>query len=320
MDHVCLGCGRAEMNNKTGPDQWPCPTCGSEEYSSHLRRRARPRSRRRNRKLFTRDRGISMSKHVTEEDLQRWHGNYRGWPSECDCMRQCVPDGRPMVDTPEGWVEVPWNAPSSTAADPHRGLVGAFEWQDRTGRGMTIKNPFRDETNRFRVSPSYYGFERTQTGGGCEAWVRDEAPAVELWVTDMDAQAATCDCGGWMMGLYFMGHDDTEDGPVDDEMQNIWMVTTPGHADTLAWRHGSWRAHPEEHGRDRGPRPAPHDVSRERQGRVEDLLDALQEALNWSKVDAENEDGHPTQEMLDARVERLRNVYNIHIGQERDDV
>ena len=46
----------------------------------------------------------------------------------------------------------------------------------------------------------------------------------------------------------------------------------------------------------------------------------LQEALNWSKVDAENEDGHPTQEMLDARVERLRNVYNIHIGQERDDV
>jgi predicted nucleic acid-binding Zn-ribbon protein len=36
MDHVCLGCGRAEMNNKTGPDQWPCPTCGSEEYSSHF--------------------------------------------------------------------------------------------------------------------------------------------------------------------------------------------------------------------------------------------------------------------------------------------
>lgn len=36
MDHVCLGCGRAEMNNKSGPEQWPCPTCGSEEYSSHF--------------------------------------------------------------------------------------------------------------------------------------------------------------------------------------------------------------------------------------------------------------------------------------------
>ena len=36
MDHVCLGCGRAEMNNKSGPAQWPCPTCGSEEYSSHF--------------------------------------------------------------------------------------------------------------------------------------------------------------------------------------------------------------------------------------------------------------------------------------------
>ena len=36
MDHICLGCGRAEMNNKSGPEQWPCPTCGSEEYSSHF--------------------------------------------------------------------------------------------------------------------------------------------------------------------------------------------------------------------------------------------------------------------------------------------
>ena len=36
MDHVCLGCGRAEMNNKSGPEQWPCPKCGSEEYSSHF--------------------------------------------------------------------------------------------------------------------------------------------------------------------------------------------------------------------------------------------------------------------------------------------
>ena len=36
MDHVCLGCGRAEMNNKPGPEQWPCPKCGSEEYSSHF--------------------------------------------------------------------------------------------------------------------------------------------------------------------------------------------------------------------------------------------------------------------------------------------
>ena len=36
MDHVCLGCGRAEMNNKSGPEQWPCPKCGSEEYSSYF--------------------------------------------------------------------------------------------------------------------------------------------------------------------------------------------------------------------------------------------------------------------------------------------
>lgn len=34
MDHICLGCGRAEMNNKSGPDEWPCPKCGSEEYRS----------------------------------------------------------------------------------------------------------------------------------------------------------------------------------------------------------------------------------------------------------------------------------------------
>lgn len=228
----------------------------------------------------------------------------RAWTAvkKCGCMHQCVLDGKPIL-------EVPRNAPSSTAADPHRGLVGAFEWQDRTGRGMTIKNPFRDKTNRFRVSPSYYGFERTQTGGGCEAWVRDEAPAVELWVTDMDAEAATCDCGGWMMGLYFMGN---------DEMQNIWMVTTPGHADTMAWRQeGELIQKSTVEIADPDPRRTTYRGS---DSRVEDLLDVLQEALNWSKVDAENEDGHPTQEMLDARVERLRNVYNIHIGQERDDV
>jgi len=36
MEHVCLGCGRGEFNNKSGPAEWPCPKCGSEEYSSHF--------------------------------------------------------------------------------------------------------------------------------------------------------------------------------------------------------------------------------------------------------------------------------------------
>lgn len=37
-----------------------------------------------------------------------------------------------------------------------------------------------------------------------------------------------------------------------------------------------------------------------------DLLEALQEALNWCEIDAVNEDGYPTQNMFDARAERLR--------------
>ena len=45
MDHICLGCGRAEMNNKSGPEQWPCPTCGSEEYSSYFDEDPEPRER-----------------------------------------------------------------------------------------------------------------------------------------------------------------------------------------------------------------------------------------------------------------------------------
>jgi hypothetical protein len=92
--------------------------------------------------------------------------------------------------------------------------VGTFEWD-----GHAIANPFQDETVRFPVTPLHYGFEITQTGGGCEAWVRDEeGPGVELWVTDLDAQAATCDCRGWIIGLYYTGN---------DEHEPIWSVTVP---------------------------------------------------------------------------------------------
>jgi hypothetical protein len=37
-----------------------------------------------------------------------------------------------------------------------------------------------------------------------------------------------------------------------------------------------------------------------------DLLATLQEALGWCQQDAANEDGHPTQEMLEARVKEIR--------------
>jgi len=47
---------------------------------------------------------------------------------------------------------------------------------------------------------------------------REEGPGVELWVTDLDAQAATCDCRGWIIGLYYMGSDGQEP---------IWSVTVP---------------------------------------------------------------------------------------------
>ena len=91
--------------------------------------------------------------------------------------------------------------------------VGTFEWD-----GHTITNPFMDETDRFPVTPAYYGFAMIFTGGGCEAWVRDQGPGLELWVTDLDAQAATCDCRGWIIGLYYMGSDGQEP---------IWSVTVP---------------------------------------------------------------------------------------------
>ena len=92
--------------------------------------------------------------------------------------------------------------------------VGTFEWD-----GHTISNPFMDDTGRFPVTPLHYGFEITNTGGGATAWVRDEeGPGVELWVTDLNGDAATCDCRGWIIGLYYMGN---------DEMEPIWSVTVP---------------------------------------------------------------------------------------------
>ncbi len=35
---------------------------------------------------------------------------------------------------------------------------------------------------------------------------------------------------------------------------------------------------------------------------------ALKDVLFWCKQDAKNEDGYPTQEMFDARVDYIRNV------------
>jgi hypothetical protein len=96
--------------------------------------------------------------------------------------------------------------------------VGTFEWN-----GHRITNPFMDDTGRFPVTPAHYGFEITHTGGGCEAWVRDEGPGVELWVSGLDSDAATCDCRGWIIGLYYMGN---------DEQEPIWCVTVP--VDTVA--------------------------------------------------------------------------------------
>lgn len=79
-----------------------------------------------------------------------------------------------------------------------------------SAEGMWITNPFVSQCLRFPVTPHRYGFEITHTGGGNEAWVRDEGPDLELWVTGLDGDAATCDCRGWIMGLYYMGNDERE--------------------------------------------------------------------------------------------------------------
>ena len=39
-------------------------------------------------------------------------------------------------------------------------------------RGTVIVNPFRDESCRHAVNPTYYGFRPEGTGGGCMAYVR----------------------------------------------------------------------------------------------------------------------------------------------------
>ncbi len=36
MTHTCKGCGWDQFNNKGGPDEWPCPKCGGEEFSKHF--------------------------------------------------------------------------------------------------------------------------------------------------------------------------------------------------------------------------------------------------------------------------------------------
>jgi len=100
--------------------------------------------------------------------------------------------------------------------------VGTFEWN-----GHTITNPFQDETARFPVTPAHYGFEITNTGGGCTAWVRDEAPGVELWVSGLDSDAATCDCRGWIIGLYYTAENLGDVAMGNDEMEPIWCVTVP---------------------------------------------------------------------------------------------
>ena len=112
-----------------------------------------------------------------------------------------------MTDTPETLGEAIARAEAEVG-------VGTFTWD-----GHTITNPFMDETVRFPVTPAHYGFALMHTGGGCEAWVRDEeGPGVELWVTGLNGDAATCDCRGWIIGLYYMGSDGQEP---------IWSVTVP---------------------------------------------------------------------------------------------
>ena len=41
------------------------------------------------------------------------------------------------------------------------------------GEDTDIHNPFLSECLRFRVSPEHYGFEVTEMGGGCQAWVKE---------------------------------------------------------------------------------------------------------------------------------------------------
>ncbi len=44
---------------------------------------------------------------------------------------------------------------------------------------------------------------------------------------------------------------------------------------------------------------------------IERLKETLREALAWCSSDAENEDGWPTQEMLDNRVEVLTEALSV---------
>ena len=48
--------------------------------------------------------------------------------------------------------------------------LGTFMFEHR---GIGIHYPVLSECGRFPVSPTYYGFDVADTGGGCTAWRRD---------------------------------------------------------------------------------------------------------------------------------------------------
>ncbi|MHD0644449.1 hypothetical protein ACYPKM_02280 [Pseudomonas aeruginosa] len=47
-----------------------------------------------------------------------------------------------------------------------------------------IRNPFFSPDGRSRVSPQFYGFVLTETGGGCEAWTLPLSCGGQLMLTD----------------------------------------------------------------------------------------------------------------------------------------
>lgn len=75
----------------------------------------------------------------------------------------------------------------------------AFEFE-----GTCIQNPFVSECSRFPASPTYYGFEVYDTGGGCQAYKRDMPNGNYLLLTTEDGLLPDeeSDVDGAIMGLY----------------------------------------------------------------------------------------------------------------------
>lgn len=71
--------------------------------------------------------------------------------------------------------------------------------------GKRITNPTASDAGT--VSPSHYGFEQWQTGGGCTAWGKHLPDGTEIMVTDLDGTSHEMPEPGepFLVGLHLSG-------------------------------------------------------------------------------------------------------------------